>query len=293
MNDKENFRLGSLCLLVALLAVSVAPGDLEDTTCRNDATAAGWYPKDEHPCTIDCMTFEEMTAKYGLDGGLPPLFAKPLVIRAGSDAAKLRNHRIRELTVKNKILQKFPVNFTVTLSSSNSYSEYRRNIPFSQYLEEVATQSTSPDQRSNESWYLFGETYSKEWKNLLLHYKLPPCQACQPDQQDLIALSFGIGNSGSGVSWHVHGPGFSEALHGRKHWILQKKKPNFHPNQTSYNWMYHNYSIMMPEERPLECTLYPGDLVYFPDMWWHATLNLDDYTAFVSTFTQEHLFASN
>jgi hypothetical protein len=28
-------------------------------------------------------------------------------------------------------------------------------------------------------------------------------------------------------------------------------------------------------------------------MWWHATLNLDDYTAFVSTFTQEHLFASN
>jgi len=28
-----------------------------------------------------------------------------------------------------------------------------------------------------------------------------------------------------------------------------------------------------------------------PDMWWHATINIDDYTAFVSTFTQEHVFA--
>ena len=32
----------------------------------------------------------------------------------------------------------------------------------------------------------------------------------------------------------------------------------------------------------------PGDLIYFPDRYWHATINLDPYTAFVSTFTQEH-----
>ena len=156
--------------------------------------------------------------------------------------------------------------------------------------------TTTPDQLSNETWYLFGETYSKEWKELLQHYELPPCLACQQEHRDkdLIALSFGIGNSGSGVSWHVHGPGFSEALHGRKHWIIQQQKPHFSPNQTSYNWMYYNYAQMTNEtERPLECTLFPGDIIYFPDMAWHATLNMDDYTAFVSTFTQEHLFASN
>jgi ribosomal protein L16 Arg81 hydroxylase len=32
----------------------------------------------------------------------------------------------------------------------------------------------------------------------------------------------------------------------------------------------------------------PGDLIYFPDMFWHATINLDPYTVFVSTFTTEH-----
>ena len=34
--------------------------------------------------------------------------------------------------------------------------------------------------------------------------------------------------------------------------------------------------------------VHPGDLLYFPDRYWHATINLDPYTAFVSTFTQEH-----
>jgi hypothetical protein len=32
----------------------------------------------------------------------------------------------------------------------------------------------------------------------------------------------------------------------------------------------------------------PGDLLYFPDRYWHATVNLDPYTAFVSSFTTEH-----
>jgi ribosomal protein L16 Arg81 hydroxylase len=55
--------------------------------------------------------------------------------------------------------------------------------------------------------------------------------------------------------------------------------------------MYYNYSIIKSiEDRPLECTLSSGDILYFPNMWWHATVNVDDYTAFVSTFTQEHLF---
>ena len=119
---------------------------------------------------------------------------------------------------------------------------------------------------------------------------------------DLIALSFGIGNVGSGVQWHVHGPGFSEAIHGKKHWILSKDKPlNYHPDQTSRNWMEYVYTSLAedeskssspPSQKYYECTLHPGDLIYFPDMWWHATINLDRYTAFVSTFTQEHLFVT-
>ena len=37
-----------------------------------------------------------------------------------------------------------------------------------------------------------------------------------------------------------------------------------------------------------ECTLDAGDMIYFPDGYYHATINLSPYTAFVSTFTTEH-----
>lgn len=33
-----------------------------------------------------------------------------------------------------------------------------------------------------------------------------------------------------------------------------------------------------------ECVLEPGDMLYFPNSWQHATLNLDDYNLFVSVF---------
>ncbi len=54
--------------------------------------------------------------------------------------------------------------------------------------------------------------------------------------------------------------------------------------------MEYNYTTIAPGSHPYECTLSPGDVIYFPDMWWHATINVDSNTAFVSTFTQEHLF---
>ena len=87
-----------------------------------------------------------------------------------------------------------------------------------QQHEQSSSQTNSATTRqapllSNETWYLFGETYSPEWKLFLQHYELPFCEACLPDS---VALSFGIGDCGSGVQWHVHGPGFSEAVIGKK-----------------------------------------------------------------------------
>ena len=90
----------------------------------------------------------------------------------------------------------------------------------------------------------------KEWKELLRKYTLPPCQTCQYNN---VALSFGIGNVGSGVQWHIHGPGFSEALVGRKHWILYPpsassstkgntwKPVGFNKDQSSRQWMEYYY----------------------------------------------------
>jgi len=235
------------------------------------------------------------------------------------------------------ILDSFPVNYTVTLSSSNSFSEHRRTAPFADYLEELATATATATTnnataKANETWYLFGETYSNEWNKFLTQYLLPPCAACdsssrtttplaqphrypptrtttttarpttknnnttrrtphnnQHETNEFLALAFGIGKSGSGVSWHVHGPGFSETIHGRKHWLLypphhqqhykaaatSSTSSFFSSNQTSLHWMETNYydttttdtnvrdvrpAALLPP--PLECTIYPGDIIY-------------------------------
>lgn len=212
-----------------------------------------WNPRATHyPCNIRRVTWAEIKREFG-PSGLPPLHPDPLVILAensatqpsssshSSDTTRRRNQLFRHLSQEDRILESFPPNFTVTLSSSNSFSEHRRKIPLVQYLSELKDsvdryrhhQSSSPHDHeyatimqtisdatqkeasslSNETWYLFGETYSPEWKAFLKNYELPICLACFPDS---VALSFGIGNCGSGVQWHVHGPGFSESIVGKK-----------------------------------------------------------------------------
>lgn len=101
----------------------------------------------------------------------------------------------------------------------------------------------------------------------------------------------------------------SYVVHGRKHWMLYPpdQKPYYNPDFTSRAWMEYQYTDLekkkiemkrnidnSKEEKdessvimPWECTVHPGEMIYFPDMWHHATLNLDTYNVFVSTFTTE------
>lgn len=41
-----------------------------------------------------------------------------------------------------------------------------------------------------------------------------------------------------------------------------------------------------------ECVLEPGDMLYFPNSWMHATLNLDQFNLFVSVFLDLQLMRS-
>jgi Cupin-like domain len=254
------------------------------------------------PCTIPRYTQRQWPAHFGPAGLLPALYPTPVIlVRPDRDQAQLRNATRRETLAAS-----FPSNFTVTISSSNSLSQHKRNVLLSDYLDHVWNAMETPlPQSANDTWYLFGETYSAEWQALLSRHALPPCTSCT---KETVAVSFGIGNAGSGVSWHTHGPGFSESLHGAKHWVLYPPSivttindtigggarqsnltsPIFHDkDQSSRQWMHDIYPYIEP--KPWQCTIMPNEALYFPHAWWHATINLDRYTAFVSTFTTEHL----
>uniref|UniRef100_A0A915NQK7 JmjC domain-containing protein n=1 Tax=Meloidogyne floridensis TaxID=298350 RepID=A0A915NQK7_9BILA len=112
---------------------------------------------------------------------------------------------------------------------------------------------------ANETFYLFGDIDREIWKPLLDEYKLPSWNL--PGHEP--ALSFGIA----------------------AYWFLSpfEKRPEWDPNVSTLQWMKEIFLNLPLEEKPLNCLLLPGELIYFPDKWWHATLNVKT-SVFFSTF---------
>ncbi|XP_074988920.1 jmjC domain-containing protein 8 isoform X1 [Caretta caretta] len=154
------------------------------------------------------------------------------------------------------------------------------DVPFQEYVEHLLEPQDLASLGS-DTLYFFGDNNFTEWGSLFQKYMPPPFRI--PGTSG--AYSFGIAGSGSGVPFHWHGPGYSEVIFGRKRWFLYppEKTPKFHPNKTTLSWLLDTYPFLPPEDRPVECTIHPGEVLYFPDRWWHATLNLDT-SVFISTF---------
>ena len=143
---------------------------------------------------------------------------------------------------------------------------------------------------------MFGDNKFDEWADFLSEYSPPPFKLPKHSP----ALSFGVAGPGSGVPFHFHGPGFGETVYGRKRWFLTEPatQPEFHPNKTTLQWFLQDYkdvknevyfsstifhSFFFFQVNLYECTIRPGEAIYFPDKWWHATLNIDT-AVFISTF---------
>jgi len=83
---------------------------------------------------------------------------------------------------------------------------------------------------------------------------------------------FSAGRRHTGIGFHRHEENWLAQLQGRKAWFLlpagAERPPTLPP------WQY-------LRERPeglLCCVLEPGEILFVPSYWWHATWNLDDLT---------------
>ncbi len=110
----------------------------------------------------------------------------------------------------------------------------------------------------SETFYFFGDNDVEEWSDLLQEYAQPPLSL----PGHTAALSFGLAGAGTGVPFHFHGPGFAEAVYGRKRWFLTHPdvKPEFHPNKTTLQWFHEDYRRVREDTDVLECTLRPGEV---------------------------------
>ena len=182
----------------------------------------------------------------------------------------------------------------VILASSNALSSLKKTTTLRTHVEAEfgpnATRHTR-DTRSNDSWYLFGDSFDPAFRPLVTLYPIPP-----PAEEEPLVV-WGVGALHSGVPFHIHGPAWAEVVLGRKRWWLfpPGSPPTFDEGASMLAWALDNDGEGGGDGGgdggggggALRCTAGPGEVLYIPPFWWHATLNLDAYNAFVSTFTQE------
>eukprot|EP00438_Fugacium_kawagutii_P015391 Skav225151 [mRNA] locus=scaffold1056:273057:273569:- [translate_table: standard] len=104
----------------------------------------------------------------------------------------------------------------------------------------------------------------------------PSCDTSSPFH--ITTLQFAVGETGSGSPMHFHQDAVNLLLNGRKRWWLQPPSlsamSRLHPclereaNEAAA-WHYDTACVLEQEV---------GDVVYVPDMWGHAVLNLEPHT---------------
>ena len=100
-------------------------------------------------------------------------------------------------------------------------------------------------------------------------------------------LILSLGYDGSGLAFHFHSESYSLMLHGRKRWGIfaphKMAKSGFAATEDYRTWL----AKRSTEERPTwECVQDPGDLLYVPEGFYHATVNLGDAVSIVHQAAQ-------
>jgi hypothetical protein len=93
-------------------------------------------------------------------------------------------------------------------------------------------------------------------------------------------LQFSLGAALSGTPLHWHNDAINHLVRGRKLWTLQA------PPHATYSRVHAQLEVTMPvgDGDALRCVQEAGDVIFVPDSWGHAVLNLDESAAYASTF---------
>jgi len=226
------------------------------------------------PCTIDVVdetiSQEEFVNKYA--------YSKPVIFKSRKDTS--RNKVFTQKSKLENLVRDFGEK-DVIVATANTYSYKKHQMKFYKYIERYVLNKTPLSKLGNETLYLFGDFDLTQWRSLMDHYEPP--KNFVPFHEP--AYSFGVAAVGTGVPFHFHGPVFAETIHGQKRWFLYEpdRRPDFDPDKSTLQWFIEDYQRMTDKSDLYECILEPLDVIYFPDRWWHATLNVDT-VVFISTF---------
>jgi hypothetical protein len=94
-------------------------------------------------------------------------------------------------------------------------------------------------------------------------------------------LYLALGDAYSGTQFHHHADGWNLQIYGKKRWLLYApgELPALHypPLNIGVRWWIEQFlPKLTAEEQPTSCVVAPNELIYIPDGWYHATINLGE-----------------
>jgi len=102
--------------------------------------------------------------------------------------------------------------------------------------------------------------------------------------QSFRSKNFLVGGPDSGLPFHKHGMTWQGLAVGRKAWYVMppgSMSEKLHDETGPFMFPMRSYHGLMVDrdvgQRPLYCVQRPGEVVFVPDSWWHATMNLDEF----------------
>lgn len=102
-------------------------------------------------------------------------------------------------------------------------------------------------------------------------------------QQGGLEYFLSVGNSQTGTVLHQHFEAFNAVIVGSKKWFVFPPHVvpaiEYPPHRTIRKWVSEVYEPALAGNSrlaPLECTVAPGEVLYIPAGWFHATINLGE-----------------
>lgn len=263
------------------------------TLARTIDDHAGWFHEphghayDTDRCTIAVRTSDMDWSEFVRDFHLQ----RPVLIRPSETRAESVRHTHQQWS-KQRLLSEYGASEVVlgTAHHLSAFGEGRLTMPLSDYIADMATASNtstdtaSTDRRISRTHYLFDRRrFLHEHRSMLDAYQPLPLFAADGDVYSP-KLTFALGPTGTGINFHAHKDGWNEVIHGRKRWLFyaptSRGPPRgFNQFESAAEWFDAEYDQLAPEDMPEECMQHAGDVMYVPEGWLHAIINLGETMA--------------
>ncbi|KAK7474977.1 hypothetical protein BaRGS_00033788 [Batillaria attramentaria] len=148
-----------------------------------------------------------------------------------------------------------------------NYGQASEQHSFTDFTDRLMRQ-TSPGS-SDARWYVWDRGFYKN-ANISSSLRLPPYFAAR------------VGATGSGLTFHTHYDAWNGMVFGKKRWFVypDNKSPPGGMKFTNREWYEIIYPKLTREHRPLECVQEEGEIIYVPEGYYHAVMNIGDSIGF-------------